>query len=336
MMVISQAVFSWLSWPRLAAVIVSTGLTGAAAIGWMATSSAKEVFVSIGTGETNGVYYPVVKAICKIVEPDLREQGIRCSAETTPGSVYNVGGVQSGELEFGIVQSDVQFAAYNGIGAWIGKPVHELRSVLSAYPELVTVIARADANIHVLADLAGKRVNVGSRGTGTRATWNAIAANLGHSDDTKARVEFKADETTSALCSGTIDANFLVVGHPSSLVSSQLAACPSNFVAITGPVVDKLVSVYPFYARGPVPTELYGISADVPTFGGRATLVTSASADPRVVAAIAKSVLSHIADLRALHPALAGLKAEEMVTQGLTAPLHPAAAAVYKELGLLK
>ena len=149
-------------------------------------------------------------------------------------------------------------------------------------------------------------------------------------------MELKADETTSALCRGTIDANFLVVGHPSPLVSSQLAACPSNFVAITGPVIDELVSAYPFYTRGPVPTELYGISADVPTFGGRATLVTSASADPRVVAAIARSVLSHVAELRALHPALAWLKAEEMVTQGLTAPLHPAAAAVYKELGLLK
>jgi uncharacterized protein len=336
MMLISQVVFSRLSWSSLAAVVFSTGLTGAAMIGAMATNSAKEVFVSIGTGETNGVYYPVVKAICKIVEPDLREQGIRCSAETTPGSVYNVGGVQSGELEFGIVQSDVQFAAYKGIGAWLDKPVPELRSVLSVYPEFVTVIARADANIHVLADLVGKRVNVGSRGTGTRATWNAIAANLIHGNDKKVPMELKADETTSALCSGTIDANFLVVGHPSPLVSSQLAACPSNFVAITGPVVDKLVSAYPFYARGPIPTELYGISADVPTFGGRATLVTSASADPRVVAAIARSVLSHVAELRALHPALAGLKAEEMVTQGLTAPLHPAAAAVYKELGLLK
>jgi TRAP transporter TAXI family solute receptor len=336
MMVIGGAVSSWLSWSRLAAVVIGTGLTGAAAFGGMVANSTKEVFVSIGTGETNGIYYPVVKAICKIIEPDLREQGIRCSAETTPGSVYNVGGVQSGELEFGIVQSDVQFAAYKGMGAWLGKPVPELRSVFSMYPELVTVIARADANIHVLADLAGKRVNVGSRGTGTRATWNAIAANLSHDNDAKVRVELKADETTSALCSGTIDANFLVVGHPSPLVSSQLTACLTNFVAITGPVVDKLVSAFPFYARGPIPTELYGFSADVPTFGGRATLVTSALADPRLVAMIAKSVLNHVAELRALHPALAGLKAEDMVTQGLTAPLHPAAAVVYKELGLLK
>jgi TRAP transporter TAXI family solute receptor len=147
--------------------------------------------------------------------------------------------------------------------------------------------------------------------------------------------ELKADETTTALCNDVIDANLLIVGHPSPRVSSQLAACPSNFVAIAGPIVDKLVRAYPFYVRGSIPTEPYEISADVPTFGTRAILVTSASADTHVVAAIAKAILTHVAELRTLHPALAGLKAEDMVTQGLTAPLHPAAAMVYKELGLI-
>jgi TRAP transporter TAXI family solute receptor len=117
--------------------------------------------------------------------------------------------------------------------------------------------------------------------------------------------------------------------------ANDQAACPSNFVPITGPVVDKLIAAYPFYARGSIPTESYGISADVPTFGSRATLVTLASAYARVVAVIAKAILTHVAELRALHPGLTALKAEEMIAQGLTAPLHPAAATVYKELGLL-
>jgi uncharacterized protein len=282
----------------------------------------------------NGLYYPVGKAICEVAAADLHAQGIRCSPETTPGSVYNVGGVQSGELEFGIVQSDVQFAAYTGIGAWKGKPASNLRSVLSLYPELVTVIARADANIHTLADLEGKRVNVGSEGTGTRATWDAMAAPLGQGEDKTRLATLKASETTSALCGGAIDANLLIVGHPSPLVSSQLAACPSNFVAITGSVVEQLVSGHPFYVGGSIPGKLYGISGDVPSFGSRATLVTSASTDDRVVAAVARAMLTHVAELRSLHPALSGLKAEDMITQGLTAPLHPAAATVYKDLGL--
>ena len=311
-------------------------LTSVAAVVLAPVRAGAEVFASMGTGETNGIYYPVGKAICQIVNRDLSTHGVRCSPEATPGSVYNITAIQSHELEFGIVQSDVQFAAYKGEGAWIGRPFTALRSVVSLYPELVTVMTRADSHIQDLAGLAGRRVSVGSRGTGTRATWDAIEAELGWRDEERVRpVEMRADATTSALCSGAIDANFLIVGHPSPLVSSQLNACASNFVKIEGPTVDKLIDAHPSYVRGLIPTELYGISADVPTVGSLATLVTSASTDARVVAAIAKT-LTHVAELRTLHPTLAGLRAKQMIRQGLTAPLHPAAAAVYKEIGLLK
>jgi TRAP transporter TAXI family solute receptor len=129
----------------------------------------------------------VGKAICRIVNRDLSTNGVRCSPEATPGSVYNLTAIQSGELEFGIVQSDVQFAAYKGEGAWIGRPFIGLRSVLSLYPELVTVMVRADSRIQGLTGLAGRRVNVGSQGTGIRATWDAIEAELGWRDEERVR-----------------------------------------------------------------------------------------------------------------------------------------------------
>jgi uncharacterized protein len=320
-----------------APALVLAVLAGAA-LGWATLLAAHEqVFVSIGTGETHGLYYPVGRAICRIIGPELRAQGIRCSPETTPGSAYNVAFVQTGELEFGIVQSDVQFAASSGLGPWKGRPATDLRSVLSLYPELVTIVARKGANIHSLLDLAGKKVNVGSQGTGTRATWDAIAAELGQSEAGKVRLwNLKADETTAALCSGTIDANLMIVGHPSPLVSSQLSSCPSELGAIAGPVAARLIASHPFYVRGVIHAKLYGLGEeDIPTFGSRAALVTSAATDPHVVAAVATAILTHVAELRAAHPVLADLNAEEMA-QGLTAPLHPAAAAVFKDLGLLK
>ena len=294
-----------------------------------------ETFVSIGTGEIEGVYYPVAKAICGVIFRELLAQGIWCSAETTPGSVYNIEGVQSGELEFGIVQSDVQFAAYKGTGEWRGRPVSGLRSVLSLYPELVTIVARKEANVRTLTDLAGKRLNAGGPGTGTRATWDAIAAGLDQNMPVQL-MELRPDETMSALCNGSIDADLFIVGHPSALVASQLAACATNLVAIAGPIIDKLIHDHPFYTRGFIPTGLYGITGKIPTFGGRATLVTSASTKPRIVAAIARAMMTHMAELRAAQPVLANLKAVEMVTQGLSAPLHPAAAKVYKDLRLIK
>jgi len=334
---ISRAIPSILRRVRPVVAALITILIAIAAVLSAPVRADAEIFASVGTGELNGVYYPVGEAICQIVNRDLSTHGVRCSPEATPGSVYNIGAIQSGELEFGIVQSDVQFAAYKGEGAWIGRPFIGLRSVLSLYPELVTVLVRADSRIQDLAGLAGRRVNVGSRGTGTRATWDAIEAELGWRDAERVRpVEMRADATTSALCSGEIDASMLIVGHPSPLVKTQQAACPINLVAITGPAIDKLLHYHLYYQRGTIPPNLYGLAADVPTFGGRATLVTSASLDARVVAVVAKEVLAHLADLRTLQPALAKLRPRDMVIDGLTAPLHPGAEQVYKELGLIE
>src|SRR5215471_21017411 len=134
---------------------------------------------------------------------------------------------------------------------------------MSLYPELVTVMARTDSHIQDLAGLAGKRINVGSRGSGTRTTWEALEAKLGWRDQERVLPgELKADATISALCSGTIDASLLIVGHPSSLVKSQLAACPVNFVAITGPAIDKLIHDHLYYQRGTIPGDAYGIPSD--------------------------------------------------------------------------
>jgi len=321
---------------RLVVAALTTILFGVAVVP-PAARAGEEVFASVGTGELNGVYYPVGKAICEIVNRDLSIDGVRCSPEATPGSVYNIHAIQSGELEFGIVQADVNFNAYKGEGAWVGKPFLDLRSVLSLYPELVTVMARADSHIQDLADLAGRQVNVGSKGTGIRATWDAIEEELGWRDKERVRpVGMRADATTSALCNGAIDANMLIVGHPSPLVKAQQAACAINLVAITGPAIDELLHKHLYYQRETIPADIYGLPADVPTFGGRATLVTSASVDTRVVAVVAKEVLGHLAELRTLHPALARLRPSQMVTDGLTAPLHPGAEQVYRQMGLIE
>ena len=322
---------------RLVVAALTTMLVGVAVLPPATARAGEEVFASVGTGALNGVYYPVGNAICEIVNRDLSIDGVRCSPETTPGSVYNIHAIQSGELEFGIVQADVNFNAYKGEGAWVGKPFLDLRSVLSLYPELVTVMARADSHIPDLADLAGRRLNVGSKGTGIPATWDAIEEELRWRDKERVRpVGMRADATTSALCRGAIDANMLIVGHPSPLVKAQQAACAIGLVAITGPAIDKLLHKHLYYQRETIPADLYGLSADVATFGGRATLVTSASVDTRVVAVVAKEVLGHLAELRTLHPTLARLRPSQMVNDGLTAPLHPGAEQVYREMGLIE
>jgi uncharacterized protein len=294
-----------------------------------------KVFASIGTGELNGVYYSVGRDICEVINRELLSRGVRCSAEATPGSEYNIEGVRSGELEFGIVQSDVQFMAFNGKGMWAGRPFSGLRSVFSLHRELATLVVRSDSGITDIAGLAGKRVNIGSPGSGTRATWDTIQAALGG----EMRIhptELTPDATTRALCSRVIDANFLMVGHPSPLVSSQLAACPTRLVPITGRAVDEIIATHPYYRRYDIPADAYDIDEAVPTFGGNATLVTSTAMPPDVVDAVAAAVLAHLDELRSLHPALAHLDAAEMTTAGLTAPLDSGAEQAYRQVALVK
>lgn len=316
------------------AAAIAAGILACAATPSVAPHAGDRAFVSLGTGELSGIYYPVGKAICQIVNRDLDIGGVRCSPETTPGSVYNIDALRSDELEFAIVQSDVQFAAYNGTGDWKGRPFRGLRAVVSLYPEYVTIMARAALHVANLAGLAGRRVNVGSRGSGTRATWDAIEAEMGWRESERVHpVELRGTAAKSALCGGAIDAELLIVGESSPLVAAQQAACAINFVAVDGPAIDKLVRDHPYYQPG----ILRGSSTDgtlgtVPTFGVRATLVTTAAVDERIVAVVAKELLTHIAELRTLHPALSGLTAPAMTREAQTAPLHPGAAKVYKQL----
>ena len=299
--------------------------------------AAKATTVSLGTGELNGVYYPVGQAICELVDRDTTKYGVRCSAEGTAGSAYNLDAIRNGDLEFGIIQADVAYAAYNGEGAYADKPFDELRSVLVLYPEMVTILVRADSALHEIADLAGRRINVGRVGSGSAATWGTIEGALGWKDGQNKQItNLPPDAASHALCAGEIDANVLVVGHPSGTVRGQLSACSVNFVVVGGPEVDALVSSAPYFKKVAIPGALYGLAGDTPTIGTDAVVMTSANETTKVVAAFAQAMVAQISDFRTKQPALASLTAEQMTGGNVSVPLHPAASQVYKDLGLLK
>jgi uncharacterized protein len=286
----------------------------------------RATFASLGTGESNGIYYPLGRSVCNIINRHIDENGVRCSAEERPGSVYNVGAIRNGELEFGIVQSDVAYAAYNGTGAFGGKPFRDLRSVLVLYPELVTIIARADAGIHQIADLAGRRINVGEQGSGTHATWDTLQAAVGWSNAQRPQTTgLPTDAAARALCAGHIDANLLVVGHPSVTVRTQLAMCATNFVAVNQLVMDALLTSAPYLVEGNISGALYGQTGDTPTVSGNAVLMTSASANANAVVTLSQAIITHMDELRTKLPALANLTVEKTTTSNAPAPLYQAA-----------
>jgi TRAP transporter TAXI family solute receptor len=300
---------------------------------------AQQKFVTIGTGGVTGVYYAAGGAICRLVNKDRAKHGIRCSVESTGGSVFNVNTIKAGELDLGFSQSDVQYNATKGLGQFKeGGAWADQRAVFSVHPEPFTVVARKEANIKAFTDFKGKRFNVGNPGSGTRASMEELLAAMGWKlSDFSLASELKADEHGPALCDGKIDGFFYGVGHPSANIQDPTTSCGAKLVSITGPAVDKLVAEKPYYAKAVIPGGLYPNNPEpTNTYGVLATVVSSAKTPPETVYQVVKAVFDNFDEFKKLHPALAHLKPESMVKDGLSAPLHEGAARYYKEKGWIK
>ncbi|WP_298837120.1 TAXI family TRAP transporter solute-binding subunit [uncultured Roseobacter sp.] len=305
----------------------------------MAPAAMAEEFITIGTGGVTGVYYPTGGAICRLVNKGRKEHGIRCSVESTGGSVYNINTIRAGELEFGVAQSDWQYHAYNGTSRFEEQGAFEdLRAVFSVHPEPFTVVARADAGISSFADLKGKRVNIGNPGSGQRGTMEVVMEKMGWTTgDLALASELKAAEQSAALCDNQIDAMIYTVGHPSGSIQEATTACDSVLVEVSGAEISSLIDDNSYYRSATIPGGMYrGTDNDVSTFGVGATFVTSSAVSEDAVYAVVSAVFDNFEDFKKLHPAFANLEAEEMATAGLSAPLHPGAAKYYKEKGWIE
>ncbi len=315
----------------LSAAMMSGALFGAAMVSTPAV--AQEQFITIGTGGQTGVYYVVGQSVCRMVNR-VQDANIKCNAPSTGGSVANINGIKSGELDMGVVQSDVGYRAYNGEGNF-EQPFEEMRSVFTMHGEPLTLLARADSGIETLDDLKGKRVNIGNPGSGQRATMEVLMDAKGWSSDVYSLAsELTAAEQAAALADNNIDAMVYVVGHPNGSIQEATTTVDANLIPLTGPEVDGLVEEYPYYTKSVIPGGLYkGNDEDVETFGVAATFVTDADTDADVVYQTVKSVFENFDRFKRLHPAFAGLEPEQMISQGLTAPLHEGAERYYKERG---
>ncbi|MBN2051069.1 MAG: TAXI family TRAP transporter solute-binding subunit [Spirochaetales bacterium] len=295
-------------------------------------------FATIGTGGLTGVYYPTGGAISRIVNKKYDEYGLKVTVESTGGSVFNINAVLSGDLEFGIAQSDRQYQAYEGLAEWESTgPQEKLRAVCALHPESITLIAADDAGIKTIEDLKGKRVNIGDPGSGNRG--NAIDAlqnaGLDWEKDIMAE-QIKAVESAKLLQDGRIDAYFYTIGHPNGSITEATAGTRKvHFVPITN--VDDLIAKYPFYAKSFIPIALYPNATnkeDAPTYGVKATLVTSSDIPEDIVYIITKEIFENLEEFKALHPAFSVLTKENML-EGNPAPYHDGAIRYFKEAGMM-
>lgn len=295
-------------------------------------------FVTIGTGGVTGVYYPTGGAISRMINLQKDVYQIKATVESTPGSVYNINAVISGDLDFGITQSDRQYQAYHGLAEWadIGKQ-EDLRAIFSIHPESITLIVSEESGINSLADLKGKRINLGNPGSGQLQNSRDILKAIGL-DEKDFNAEFvKAVEAPGLLQDERIDAFFYTVGHPNgNIKESTSGRIKVKIIPITGPEIDKMLEEFPYYAKSVISKEFYPNSLneeDINTIGVKATFITSVNVNEKIVYAMTKEVFENLEEFKKLHPAYKVLTKENMMA-GLSAPIHEGASRYFKEIGL--
>ena len=299
-------------------------------------------FVTIGSGDVSGVYFPTGLIIAKMINDKRDELGIRASVESTPGSVFNINAIMAGYLEFGLVQSDKQYQAVKGLAEWSKKgPQKNLLAVFSIHHESVCLVAAADAGIKTIHDLKGKRVNLGHPGAAMYMNAIDTLKSIGINPNSDILPEkSKAADAPRLLQDNRIDAFFCTVGHPNEMLQEAVSGSRKvRFIPINGPDIDKLISEKKYYQKTIIPVrEFYADAKDpanIETFGVVATLCTSAQMPDDVVYLITKELFDNFDYFKRQHPAYANLTKAIMI-KGLSAPIHPGALKYFLEAGLVK
>ena len=296
----------------------------------------KTRFVSIGTGGVTGVYYPAGGVIAKMLNDKSDVYGLKVTVQATGGSVFNINAVMSGDLEFGIAQSDRQFQALKGMAEWEGNPQPRLRAVFSMHSEAVTLIASDPSGINQAPDMRGKRIAIGNPGSGHRGNAMDALASYSISLDDIMPEDLKPAECAGMLQDGRIDAYFYTVGHPNGSIKEAVAGKTNvHFVPLTE--VDSILANYPYYTRTVIDISHYpGVTntENVNTFGVKATLVTSEDVPEDFVYILTKEVFDNFGDFKSRHAAFGSLTKSQML-EGLSAPLHPGAVRYFKEAGMM-
>lgn len=312
--------------------LLATAMLAAASIG-----SAQGV-ITIGSGATTGVYFPIASGIATMInEANL---GLRANARSTGGSVFNLNAIGSGELQMALVQNDTAFYAFNGTGlaAFEGKPFKGFRSIASLYPEIVHVIARADAKVTKISDLKGKRVIVGDVGSGTELNAKQILEVNGLTfADLGQTIRTSITASIGLMQDGKADVAIFTSGLGAAGIAQIAQTTKSVLVEVDRTTAQALAKKYPYYTDVLIPGGTYkGVDVTTPAVAVQAMLVVAESASADDVYKISKTLFDNVANFQKIHPNLARFFTMAKAVKGLPVALHPGAQRYYKEKGLVK
>lgn len=256
-------------------------------------------FLSIGTGGTGGVYYPLGGALASRLS--LADPSRQYTAEVTGGSVENVNRILSGQIDLGFVLSVTAYEAYHG-GTDFAQPDPRLRIVAPLYANLSHVLVPGSSPARTLADLKGLRVSVGSPGSGTEQIARQMLEVYGLTYDDIAVRYLSFTESSAALRDGAIDAAIISVGIPASAVLEAATTGAVRLLPMESDRIEDLRRRYPYYSAGSIPAGVYpGVDEAVPTVAMMNWLASRDDLDPEVVQRLLDIVGPERAALEQVH-----------------------------------
>ena len=309
-----------------------TTLFALAALGVFALAGVVQAkdLVSIATGGTAGTYYPIGGAIAQAVSKGGQ---IQATAETGNASVANLNLLGKGEIEVAFAQNDTSFWAYNGQNMF-KTPLKNLRALAVLYPEHVQVILAKDSKIADINGLKGKRVSVGTAGSGVEADVRAIfeVAKLQYSDMKVDHLDFGA--TANRFKDNQIDVGFIVAGFPTAALMDLSTTKDVDLLSFNDSFLATLQKAHPYFVPSVIPKGTYrGIDKDVKTPAVMAMLVTHDKVKDSVIYDFLKNMYANLDTVHASHATAKQITLQGALS-GLTLPLHPGAAKFFAEKGL--
>ncbi|WP_301585171.1 TAXI family TRAP transporter solute-binding subunit [Halomonas alkaliantarctica] len=287
--------------------------------------------LSIATGGTGGVYYPIGGGFAEMINNHI--EGAQATAEVTGASVENMGLIMRGDADLALALADTVYQAYNGSGDFESRQIENTRALASVYPNAVQLVTLAESDIQTIADLAGKRVSVGAPGSGTELNARAVleANGISYDDFTPQRLNF--NETADAIRDGDIDAGFWSVGPPTSSILNLAATRDIRLIGLSDEEVANAQEAEAVFAPYELAAGMYdGMDEAVQTIGIPNVLVVNADMDEELAYQLTQLLFENTDELIAVHPA-ANDTTIEFTMNSTPVPLHPGAIRYFEEVG---
>ena len=315
--------------------LLASSLLGAALAISGAASAQEKYSLSIATGGTGGVYYPIGGGMANILSKYV--PGMQATAEVTGGSVDNLKLIATGKPYIAFSMADAGQDAYRGEDKFKGTKV-PLRTLMILYPNRMHVVTIEGTGISKMADLKGKRVSTGSPGSATEVmAFRVIEASGLDKDRDITRERLGVAESVNAIKDRKLDAFFWVGGLPTAAVT-DLANTPGIKIRLIdhGDAVDKMNKKYgQLYVHDTIEKATYkGMDADDKIATVWNILVSNENLSDKTAYAIVKTIFDHKADLVAVHKESENFTLENQKASASPIPFHPGAIKYFTERGV--